>query len=90
MAEMSPEPHFFMLLGSTDKHAMPRGNRGFDPAKHRSVRRGDRLRAKICPRMQVRHLMILVDESQNIEFLPAPGCRLFHGLHLFGVRRMHA
>ena len=38
MAEMSPEPHFFMLLGSTDKQAMPRGNRGFDPAKHRSVR----------------------------------------------------
>ena len=79
---MSPEP-IFMHLDSTYKQAMAHLNRDFDAAKYcrSSVRpRRERQRAKDLSRMQVRRLVILVDESQNVEFFPAPGCRLFDGL----------
>ena len=77
---MSPEP-MFMHLDSTDKQAMARLNRGFDPAiLSPSAQR--EAASKDLSRMQVRRLVILVDVSQNVEFFPAPGCRLFDGVCL--------
>ena len=79
---MSTEP-IFMHLDSTDTQVMSRGNRGCDPAKHSlpllSPSAQREAASKDPSRMQVRRLVILVDESKDVESFPAPGCRLFDG-----------
>ena len=90
-----------MHLDSPDKQAISRLNSGFDPCKTLlllgpSAERGSE-------QIFVTHVGVVLHDSRGLDpeipVLPAPGCRLFDGLHLcrvyaigvyVSVRRRHA